>query len=78
MENARFTALFMIICLLVAYYLTFATTNAPPENADEAVQDQGTNFKGTRNTGISAINPPLSIPMPNWSANVYAGWTPKI
>lgn len=78
MENARATALFLIIILLVGYWIVFKTTMPMSDDATEAVHDQGTNFKGTANTGVVYITPPLSIPMPNWSANGYAGKTPEI
>ena len=78
MEGARGTALFMILLLGIAYYIVFKTTPPIPKDADDAVEQQGTNFKGRINLGVIDILPPLSVPTPNWSANGYAGWTPKI
>jgi hypothetical protein len=78
MEDARSTALFLILMLLVASWIVFKTLPRPPKDADDAVAQQGTNFKGRTATGIINILPPLSVPLPNWSANAYAGWTPKL
>lgn len=77
MENARFTAIFLIALLLIMYYVIFCTSKPVPKNVEDAVMKQGIGFKGTDNTLKVEYMPPLSIPIPNVSANCYAGTTPK-
>lgn len=76
MENARFTALFLIALLLVMYYVVFCLTPPVPKNVEQAVSQEGT-MKGTDNTRMVEYMPVLSIPVPNCSANRYAGSTPR-
>lgn len=76
MDNARGTAIFLIALLLIMYYVIFCTTQPVPKNVEDAVQKEGA-LKGTDNTMGVEYTPVLSVPIPNVSANRYAGMTPR-